>query len=340
MKKKTLIIVCSAIIIAIICSLLNWNSLISSDSATDNTEDISSAPVGPSFDADSAYAYCKTQCDFGPRVMNSSAHDQCEQYIISKFKAFGMTVTPQKATLAGYDGTKLASTNIIASYKPELTTRILICAHWDSRPWADNDPDKKNHKKPVMAANDGASGVAVMMEMARIINHDKKLNIGVDFICLDAEDWGTPQWSNEQDDGDSWALGAQYWASNPHKKGYEARYGILLDMVGGQGAQFYQEGMSKQFAQTIVDKVWNAASAIGYGSYFPTGEGGMITDDHIPINKKANIPTIDIIPYYPDCKQSSFGPTWHTVSDDMAHIDKNTMKAVGQTVIQVLYSEK
>jgi Zn-dependent M28 family amino/carboxypeptidase len=272
--------------------------------------------------------------------MNSSAHDQCEQYIISKFKAFGMTVTPQKATLAGYDGTKLASTNIIASYKPELTTRILICAHWDSRPWADNDPDKKNHKKPVMAANDGASGVAVMMEMARIINHDKKLNIGVDFICLDAEDWGTPQWSNEQDDGDSWALGAQYWASNPHKKGYEARYGILLDMVGGQGAQFYQEGMSKQFAQTIVDKVWNAASAIGYGSYFPTGEGGMITDDHIPINKKANIPTIDIIPYYPDCKQSSFGPTWHTVSDDMAHIDKNTMKAVGQTVIQVLYSEK
>jgi hypothetical protein len=340
MKKKTLIIVCSAIIIAIICSLLNWNSLISSDSATDNTEDISSAPVGPSFDADSAYAYCKTQCDFGPRVMNSSAHDQCEQYIISKFKAFGMTVTPQKATLAGYDGTKLASTNIIASYKPELTTRILICAHWDSRPWADNDPDKKNHKKPVMAANDGASGVAVMMEMARIINHDKKLDIGVDFICLDAEDWGTPQWSNEQDDGDSWALGAQYWASNPHKKGYEARYGILLDMVGGQGAQFYQEGMSKQFAQTIVDKVWNAASAIGYGSYFPTGEGGMITDDHIPINKKANIPTIDIIPYYPDCKQSSFGPTWHTVSDDMAHIDKNTMKAVGQTVIQVLYSEK
>ena len=340
MKKKTLIIVCSAIIIAIICSLLNWNSLISSDSATDNTEDISSAPVGPSFDADSAYAYCKTQCDFGPRVMNSSAHYQCEQYIISKFKAFGMTVTPQKATLAGYDGTKLASTNIIASYKPEQTTRILICAHWDSRPWADNDPDKKNHKKPVMAANDGASGVAVMMEMARIINHDKKLNIGVDFICLDAEDWGTPQWSNEQDDGDSWALGAQYWASNPHKKGYEARYGILLDMVGGQGAQFYQEGMSKQFAQTIVDKVWNAASAIGYGSYFPTGEGGMITDDHIPINKKANIPTIDIIPYYPDCKQSSFGPTWHTVSDDMAHIDKKTMKAVGKTVIQVLYSEK
>ena len=150
MKKKTLIIVCSAIIIAIICSLLNWNSLISSDSATDNTEDISSAPVGPSFDADSAYAYCKTQCDFGPRVMNSSAHDQCEQYIISKFKAFGMTVTPQKATLAGYDGTKLASTNIIASYKPELTTRILICAHWDSRPWADNDPDKKNHKKPII----------------------------------------------------------------------------------------------------------------------------------------------------------------------------------------------
>ncbi len=341
MKKKILIIVGAAAIIAIIYALVPWNSVFESgDTTTDDVTQVSSAPVGPSFNADSAYAYCNAQCGFGPRTMNSSAHDRCEQYIISKFKTYGMTVTTQKASLRGYDGTPLASTNIIASYRPSLTTRILICAHWDSRPWADNDPDKSNHKKPVMAANDGASGVAVMIEMARAINSYEKLDIGVDFICLDAEDWGTPQWSSKQDNADSWALGAQYWSSNPHKKDYEARYGILLDMVGGQGARFYQEGMSKQYAQTIVDKVWNAAGTIGYGSYFPSDEGGMITDDHIPINQKAGIPTIDIIPYYPDCKQSNFGPTWHTISDDMAHIDKNTLKAVGQTIIQVLYTEK
>ena len=118
-------------------------------------------PVGPAFIADSAYQFCQQQCDFGPRTMNSEAHEQCGQWLISKFKQYGMTVTEQKATLTGFDGTKLQSTNIIASYLPAQTDRILLCAHWDSRPWADNDPDEANHKKPVLAANDGASGVAV-----------------------------------------------------------------------------------------------------------------------------------------------------------------------------------
>ena len=271
--------------------------------------------------------------------MNSEAHDLCEQWIVQKFKDFGMEVLTQKATLKGYDGTPLKSTNIIASYKPEVPERILLCAHWDSRPWADNDPDEANWKKPVMAANDGASGVAVMLEVARLLSPDS-LAIGVDFICFDAEDWGGPQWSDADDVGDSWALGAQYWSANLHKKGYKARFGILLDMVGGQGAQFYKEGMSVQYASGIVDKVWRAAQVVGFGSLFPSQQGGYITDDHIPVNQKAKIPCIDIIPYYPACEQSSFGPTWHTVNDDMAHIDKNTLQAVGQTIIQVLFSEK
>ena len=295
--------------------------------------------------------------------MNSKAHDLCGQWIISKFKGYGMTVVPQQCELKGYDGTTLHSTNIIASYKPELTDRILLCAHWDSRPWADNDPDEANWKKPVMAANDGASGVAVMLEIARLISQftvdslqftddnsaddsepasksTVNLNIGIDFICFDAEDYGYPQWETTDDPGNTWALGAQYWAENPHTAGYKARYGILLDMVGGQGAQFYQEIMSKHYAKHIVDKVWRAAAVVGYGSSFPMSEGGAITDDHIPVNTTANIPCIDIIPHYPNCEQSSFGPTWHTVNDDMAHLDKNTLKAVGQTVIQVLFSEK
>ena len=302
-------------------------------------ESASLQPVGPVFCTDSAYQYCKTQCDFGPRTMNSKAHDDCEQWIISKFKSFGMEVIPQKTVLKGYDGTSLNSTNIIASYLPEIKDRVLLCAHWDSRPWADNDPDEANHKTPVMAANDGASGVAVMLEIARLLSQDT-LKLGVDFICFDAEDWGIPQWSDADYDGDSWALGSQYWAANLHKKGYKARFGILLDMVGGQGSQFYKEGLSVQYASNIVDKVWRAAQVVGYGSMFPTQLGGSVTDDHVPVNTKAKIPTIDIIPYYPNCEQSTFGPTWHTVNDDMEHIDKNTLQAVGQTLIQVLFSEK
>ena len=308
----------------------------------------SSAEV-PVFNADSAFTFCQAQCDFGPRTMNSKAHDACLRWMAQKFTDYGLTITEQHATLAGYDGTPLRSTNLIASYRPEAKDRILLCAHWDSRPWADNDPDPANHHTPVLAANDGASGVAVMFEIARILSSSPNLGgvmgglnegLGVDFVCFDAEDWGVPQWSDAPDRGDSWALGAQYWAAHLSKEQAKTyRYGILLDMVGGQGARFYQEQMSLYYARNIVDKVWRAAQVVGFGSLFPTQEGGGITDDHIPVNRVARIPCIDIIPSYPDCEQSSFGPTWHTVHDDMDHIDRTTLQAVGQTLLQVLYSE-
>lgn len=323
-------------ILPVFLLLLSCN--IKKDATTDTTDAIN--PTGPVFNADSAYNFCQAQCDFGPRTMNSPAHEKCGEWIIDKFKQYGMDVTTQQMTLNAYDGTPLKCTNIIASYKPELTTRIMLCAHWDTRPWADNDPDEDNHRKPVIGANDGASGIAVMLEVARLLQHaDTTLNIGVDFVCFDAEDMGTPQWADNGESEDTWALGAQYWSKNPHKDGYEARFGILLDMVGGEGAHFYKEGVSKYFAPEIVNKVWDAAKAAGYGSTFPKKDGGMVTDDHLPINHNTAIPTIDIIAYYPDCRRSGFGPTWHTINDDMAHIDKNVLKAVGQTVIQVLFSE-
>ena len=301
--------------------------------------------VSIQFDADSAYAFCATQCDFGPRVMNSEAHERCSAWIQQKFQQYGYQVEMQKADLKGYDGTILKSTNIIAK-APSLKERaggeaILICAHWDSRPWADNDPDSTNWRKPVMAANDGASGVAVMLELARLIQQNDSLNITVDFICFDAEDWGIPQWDETGNGADSWALGSQYWATtltaNPSTQNYS--YAILLDMVGGQGAKFYQESYSLQKASAIVEKVWRAANVAGYGSFFPMKEGGGVTDDHLPVNDVANIPCIDIINYYPDCPQGSFGPTWHSIYDDMQHIDKNTLQAVGQTLVQLIYNE-
>jgi hypothetical protein len=290
------------------------------------------------FSADSAYAFCAAQCSYGPRTMNSEAHEKCGEWIVEKFKQYGCDVELQKADLKGYDGTILKSTNIIVKSKPSDKPRILICAHWDSRPWADNDPDSANWRKPVMAANDGASGVAVMLEIARLLQLNDSASVAVDFICFDAEDWGTPQWTNESD-GDSWALGAQHWAANsPKPVANSYQYGILLDMVGGQSARFYREYFSMKYARNIVEKVWQAASAAGYGSYFPAEDAGGVTDDHLPVNEKAGIPCIDIINYYPGCEQSSFGPTWHTINDDLQHIDKNTLQAVGQTLIQLIFS--
>ncbi len=297
-------------------------------------------PVGPPFNADSALAFCAAQCGFGPRVMNGPAHDRCGEWIRAKFAGYGCEVASQRATLTGWDGTELSGENIIASYQPGMAERVLICAHWDSRPWADNDPDSANWRTPVMGANDGASGVAVMLEIARLLASDTaRLDVGVDFVCFDAEDWGVPQWGDAVTDGSSWALGAQHWAGSPHRDGYTARFGILLDMVGGHGAQFWQEGGSARYARDVVRKVWGAARVAGYGSFFPEMRGATVTDDHVPVNESLGIPTIDVIPFYPDCDRSTFGPTWHTVSDDMGHIDKGTLKAVGQTIVQVLYSE-
>lgn len=316
------------------------------------------ATVGLSFNEDSAYFFCEQQCAFGPRTMNSAAHDECEAWIIQRFRQYGCEVTTQKANLKGWDGTTLRSTNIIARTNPSASRRIIICAHWDSRPWADNDPDSANWRKPVMGANDGASGVAVMLELARCINgsvaensdfiasDSLKLNFGIDFVCFDAEDYGTPEWAGRNDSEDTWALGAQHFAANlpaTAAEGGEANaapysFGILLDMVGGQGAHFYHEGLSKYYAPDILAEVWQAACHAGYSSFFLNQDGGTVTDDHKPLNE-AGIPTIDIIAYYPDCQQSGFGPTWHTVTDDMQHIDRNTLKAVGQTLVQFLYGK-
>ena len=290
----------------------------------------------PCFNADSALASIKRQCDFGPRTLGSVAHESCGQYIAQEFTRFGCTVTFQHATFTRYDGKSFPGYNIIACTQPDKARRIMICAHWDSRPWADQDANPAHHHTPVPAANDGASGVGVMIELARILSQDT-LSFGVDFVCFDAEDMGTPGWDDQgQDDGDTWCLGSQYWAHHPHNK--HISYAILLDMVGGQGATFYREGFSDQLARHIVDKVWKASREAGFSGFFNDNQGGYITDDHLPINRIAHIPAINIVPYCPDCT-NAFGNTWHTTSDDVNHISKETLHAVGQTLLQLIYTE-
>lgn len=334
MKSKKIIVV--VILAIIVFALVVGFRLFDSELLSLNTQSSTSLLTVDgefkcgSFNKDSAYIFCKQQCNFGPRTMNSEAHERCADFIVKKFESYGLHVVRQTAVVNGYDGTELNATNIIASINPEQSYRILICAHWDSRPWADNDPLESNHKIPVLAANDGASGVAVMLELARILVD--KTTIGVDFICFDAEDWGVPQWADIEPDDDSWALGAQYWSTHPHTENYKAQYGVLLDMVGGKGAHFYREGFSQQYAPGLIDEIWGIAHQIGFGNYFINAEGKYITDDHRPINEVVGIPTIDIISYYPNCHTSSFGPTWHTVQDTMENIDSDILGAVGLTL--------
>ena len=292
--------------------------------------------VVPTFNADSAYHYTAEQVAFGPRVPNSEAHRVCGNWLESELKRFGAQVKAQHITLRAYDGTILAARNIIGSYKPELKKRVLLCAHWDSRPWADADPDPQKHRTPILGANDGASGVGVLLEVARQLQA-QPTEIGVDIIFFDAEDYGTHAEDDEPAGSMTWCLGSQYWARVPHTENYMARFGILLDMVGGKDARFHREGVSDYFAKHIVDKVWAAAHASGNGQWFPYVDGGQITDDHLPINQIARIPCIDIIGHYPE---TGFAPTWHTMDDTMENIDSTVLRAVGQTVLQVIYNEK
>lgn len=292
----------------------------------------------PDFNSDSAYESVRIQLAFGPRVPNTPAHDKCAAYLISKMKSYTPVVMVQKGTLPAFNGTPLHFQNIIASWKPETSNRILLCAHWDSRPFADHDPDKKNRSKPVDAANDGASGVGVLMEMARQFSLSNPA-VGVDIIFFDVEDYGPPQDLTVDDSEDQWGLGAQYWAKNPHKSGYAARYGILLDMVGARNATFLMEGYSMQYAGDIVKSVWSTAARIGYVSWFPEEQAGYITDDHVPLNRIANIPTIDII-HLDKNSETGFYPYLHTTGDTFDKIDKNTLKVVGQTLLTVVYEER
>lgn len=297
----------------------------------------------PAFCADSAFAYAEKQCEFGPRVVGSEAHRLCGEWIAIQFERFGGRVQTQEATFSLYDGTKVKGRNIIATFGANDSTEaagndhLMICAHWDSRPWADNDPDERNWHTPVMAANDGASGVAVLIELARIFGK-KQPPMAVDLVCFDAEDCGVPQWvDTEEDTENTWCLGSQLWAKQPHVDVMDVRYAILLDMVGSKETEFRKEGFSLRYAPSVTDKVWTAAQRMGHGKMFTYDEGGYVTDDHLPLNR-AGVLAIDIVGNNPD--GSSFPAIWHTVDDNMQHLSTATLQAVGETVADVIYSEE
>lgn len=292
----------------------------------------------PAFNSDSSYEYISKQVAFGPRVPNTKAHVDCGEYLAQFFSKNGGWVIRQQFAAKAFDGTNLNLKNIIVSYNDKAAKRILLAAHWDTRPFADQDP--VDPKKPIDGANDGASGVGILMELARVISlAENKPEVGFDIILFDGEDYGQPSYYPGPYQNDSWCLGSQYWAKNKHKGNYSAYYGILLDMVGAKDATFAREGVSLENAPSVVKNVWATATRLGYGNHFINIESPPITDDHTYINKLAFIPMIDIIEYETD-GGNYFGSYWHTHNDNMNVIDKNTLKAVGQTLIEVLYREK
>lgn len=314
------------------------------------TEDSSALVDAPAFCEDSAYAYVAEQCKFGPRTMNSEAHDKCGDYIASKFESFGAKIYNQYADSKLYDGTPIKMRNIVASVNPDADVHIIISGHWDSRPWADNDADKANYHTPIDGANDGASSIGVMLEMARVLCADLKENgdsamlrkngFAIDFICWDAEDCGLPHFEDSYDGESSastWCLGSQYWAGKRHVDDYTARFGINLDMVGGSNTMFLKESYSLHYAPTYVDKIWNIGRKLGYDNYFSNESMGAITDDHVQVNL-SGIPCVDVIGA--DVEMDGFPRTWHTINDNIQNINKQTLKAVGHTMLTVLWNER
>ena len=309
----------------------------------------------PSFSSDSAYAYIERQMAFGPRVPNSNAHMQCAVWLIEQLKAFGAEVELQKGFMPDYKGDNQQIYNIIGHFSPSLEgregeglsrPRILLGAHYDTRPWCDEEEDYSERFYNVPGANDGASGVGVLLEVARQIGlrvADSTLSTPVDIIFFDCEDMGTPRVYTGAEREDTWCLGSQLWATNyanniklsnsEASNGYQ--YGIILDMVGAPDAVFPLEMYSTQYASNYQHQIWRAAEQLGYGSMWVKQQSYPITDDHYYINYIAGIPCVDVI-HYDIRNATGFPHWWHTRNDNMDNISKSTLQAVGEVVMSQL----
>lgn len=291
--------------------------------------------VTPTFSGDSAYQFVAEQVAFGPRVPNTTAHSNCAQYLKEKLESYGAEVIVQEAVVTAFDGKALNMKNIIGQFSPEKKNRVLLYAHWDTRPFADKDSIRQN--EPIDGANDGGSGVGVLLEVARLMK-SQPTNVGVDIIFFDTEDYGAPE-GVETSSYTDWCLGSQYWAEHKHTPNYRAKYGILLDMVGAKDAVFNREGTSMATSPMVVDKVWNTAQKLGFGGYFKDAVTPQTVDDNYFVTVVGGIPSANIVQYHVDVLNMGYGFFHHTHKDNMDIIDPNTLKAVGQTVADCIYQE-
>ena len=321
--------------LALLVSCSSQGSANGADNGTTG-QSVATSHTLPQFNADSAYQYTADQCSFGPRVPGSEAQLRCAQWLESQLIRHGAEVKVQRGEAIAYDGTKLPVHNVFGSFNPDAKMRVLLLSHWDSRPFCDEDADPTRRQQPVMGANDGASGVGVLLELARLASQQKP-QVGIDLLLCDAEDYGAPDdWKGSHDDK-WWALGTQLWCKEAARQGYRAQYGILLDMVGSPDATFYREFYSNRYASTIVNEIWSTAARLGYSQRFIDQDGGGVTDDHVFVNRMLNIPTVDIIDYRISADGTGFCPEWHTADDTMEHISRQTLGQVGDVLVHLLW---
>lgn len=312
-----------------------------SDETHRKTKPVEPKVQTPAFNADSAYAFIQQQVDFGPRVPNTQPHKDCGNWLEDKLREYGADVIVQEDIVYAWDDTPLEMKNIIGQYAPEKKKRVMLYAHWDTRPYADKDSVRTTD--PIDGANDGGSGVGVLLEVARQLSM-QPTDVGIDIVFFDTEDYGPPEWkSDEEDDYLFWCLGSQYWTKNKHVTGYRAKYGILLDMVGGKDAVFNREGMSVAFAPNVVDHIWRTARRLGYGNLFRDEVTPQTIDDNYFVSNFGGVPSANIVEYHvdvnPQVRTMGYGMFHHTHKDDMSIIDTATLKAVGETVMEVIYLE-
>lgn len=288
------------------------------------------------FDSDSAYAYVKAQVAMGPRVAGTAQGRECAEYIESELRRHGAEdVVLQDGTVKAWNGDVLPIRNVMGRYNVDAKRRVLLVAHYDTRPWADGDEHIENHDRAIPGANDGASGVGVLLEIARRLG-EEKAPVGVDLLFVDAEDYGKEGGFSLNEN--TWCLGTQYWTEHmPYDKKNLPELGVLFDMVGGMGAKFHREFFSDNYAKGYVDKIWDLADRSGYGDVFVNKPGGAVVDDHVFINR-AGIPCVDIIENKSD-DTKTFPATWHTLNDNLDYIDRASLKAAGQTVVNLIYDE-
>ena len=324
------------------CTLLLAGCGLSAKRSVSESGQSSVSAGGLSFSGDSAYAYVAGQVAFGPRVPGTDAHHDCVQYIGRTLERFGATVEIQTGEVMRYDGEWQHVANICAhlpadsAYQGEKT--VLLCAHYDSRPWADQEEDYSHRMSPIPGANDGASGVGVLMEVARQWQNLSERKRPVEIVLFDCEDMGTPQFYTGKQREHTWCLGAQLWArtiveSRESKAVYA--FGILLDMVGDPNASFPREYYSEQYAGKYVEKIWRTAEQLGYAHRFVSTRSYPITDDHYYVNTIAKIPCVDIIHYVPG-SETGFAWWWHTHSDDMRNVNPGTLQEVGKVLMSVI----
>ena len=280
----------------------------------------------PVFDGKRAFDYLLAQTNFGPRNPGSMGHSACLKYLHDELSKYADAVSLQQFTARDGKGNEQKLTNVIASFNLQTTYRVLLSAHWDTRPWADQDPNPANHNKPILGANDGASGVAILLEIARHLKASPP-PVGVDIVLFDGEDLG------RTGSLDFFALGSKYFAANK-PSGFQPRFGINLDMVGDKQLTIDREQNSDRFAPDINDMVFAVAKELGITQFDPR-RGDEIYDDHLPLNH-VGIRTINLIDFnYPD----ETNKHWHTLEDTPDKCSLESLEAVGKVVMQVIYAK-